>query len=94
MHGDDVCRRVVADGATSRVLMLTAAGTVQDRVDGLAIGADDYLPKPFDFSELVARVRALGRRSAAAAAAHPRGRRPDARPGGPRARSGPVAASR
>ena len=65
VHGDDVCRRVVADGATSRVLMLTASGTVQDRVSGLTIGADDYLPKPFDFSELVARVRALGRRSAA-----------------------------
>jgi DNA-binding response OmpR family regulator len=46
--------------------MLTAAGTVKDRVDGLGLGADDYLPKPFDFAELVARVRALARRSAAA----------------------------
>jgi DNA-binding response OmpR family regulator len=61
--GDDVCRRLVADGSQSRVLMLTAAGTVKDRVDGLGLGADDYLPKPFDFSELVARVRALARRS-------------------------------
>jgi DNA-binding response OmpR family regulator len=63
IHGDDICRRVVADGADSRVLMLTAASTIKDRVDGLGLGADDYLPKPFDFAELVARVRALGRRS-------------------------------
>jgi DNA-binding response OmpR family regulator len=65
-HGDEVCRRIVADRAGSRVLMLTAASTVRDRVDGLGLGADDYLTKPFDFAELVARVRALGRRSAAA----------------------------
>src|SRR5215472_2571565 len=63
-HGDEVCRQIVAGGSQSRVLMLTAASTVADRVDGLGIGADDYLPKPFDFAELVARVRALGRRSA------------------------------
>src|SRR5579859_1654745 len=63
-HGDEVCRQIVAGGAGSRVLMLTAAGTVADRVDGLGLGADDYLPKPFDFAELVARVRALARRSA------------------------------
>jgi DNA-binding response OmpR family regulator len=63
IHGDDVCRRLVADGTESRVLMLTAAGTVKERVDGLSLGADDYLPKPFDFSELIARVRALARRS-------------------------------
>ncbi|HLI02393.1 MAG TPA: response regulator transcription factor [Acidimicrobiales bacterium] len=63
VHGDEICRRLTAEGAASRVLMLTAAGTVEDRVDGLDLGADDYLPKPFDFSELVARVRALGRRS-------------------------------
>ena len=63
VHGDDICRQIVADGAGSRVLMLTAAGTVEDRVDGLGLGADDYLPKPFDFAELVARVRALARRS-------------------------------
>jgi len=63
VHGDEVCRRIVAGGADTRVLMLTAAGTVRDRVEGLGLGADDYLPKPFDFAELVARIRALGRRS-------------------------------
>ena len=63
VHGDEVCRRLVADRSTTRVLMLTAAATVGERVDGLGLGADDYLPKPFDFAELVARVRALGRRS-------------------------------
>jgi DNA-binding response OmpR family regulator len=63
VHGDEVCKRIVAERAQSRVLMLTAASTVKDRVDGLGLGADDYLAKPFDFSELVARVRALGRRS-------------------------------
>jgi DNA-binding response OmpR family regulator len=62
-HGDEVCRRIVSGGSGSRVLMLTAAGTVADRVDGLGLGADDYLPKPFDFAELVARIRALARRS-------------------------------
>ena len=62
VHGDEVCRRIVADHSSSRVLMLTAAGTVADRVDGLGMGADDYLPKPFEFAELVARIRALGRR--------------------------------
>jgi DNA-binding response OmpR family regulator len=65
-HGDEVCRTIVAGGAGSRVLMLTAASAVRDRVAGLGLGADDYLPKPFDFAELVARVRALGRRSAVA----------------------------
>jgi DNA-binding response OmpR family regulator len=63
VHGDAVCRQIVAEGSKSRVLMLTAAGTVKDRVEGLGLGADDYLPKPFDFSELVARIRALARRS-------------------------------
>jgi len=63
VHGDDVCRRIVAERWPSRVLMLTAASTVAERVDGLGLGADDYLPKPFDFAELVARVRALGRRA-------------------------------
>jgi DNA-binding response OmpR family regulator len=62
VHGDDVCKALAAEGSPSRVLMLTAAGTVQDRVEGLVIGADDYLPKPCDFSELVARIRALARR--------------------------------
>jgi len=67
VHGDEVCRRIAFDhGGSSRVLMLTAASTVRQRVDGLGLGADDYLPKPFDFAELVARIRALGRRSTAA----------------------------
>ena len=64
VHGDEVCRRLVAERSVSRVLMLTAASTVKDRVEGLGLGADDYLPKPFDFSELVARIRAIGRRPA------------------------------
>jgi DNA-binding response OmpR family regulator len=66
VHGDEVCRQIVAGRTQSRVLMLTAASTVKERVNGLGLGADDYLPKPFDFAELVARVRALARRSAAA----------------------------
>src|ERR1700677_514936 len=66
VHGDEVCRQIVAGGTGSRVLMLTAASTVSDRVDGLGLGADDCLPTPFDFAELVARVRALARRSAPA----------------------------
>jgi DNA-binding response OmpR family regulator len=63
VHGDEVCRAMVADGRPSRVLMLTAAGSLEDRVEGLGIGADDYLAKPFHLVELVARVRALSRRS-------------------------------
>jgi DNA-binding response OmpR family regulator len=63
VHGDDICRRIVAERSQTRILMLTAASTVKDRVDGLGLGADDYLPKPFEFAELIARVRALGRRS-------------------------------
>jgi len=66
VHGDEICRRLAAGPSSSRILMLTAASTVRERVDGLGLGADDYLPKPFDFAELVARIRALGRRSAAA----------------------------
>jgi DNA-binding response OmpR family regulator len=66
VHGDEVCRRIVAGDSGSRVLMLTAAGAVRDKVDGLGLGADDYLAKPFDFAELVARIRALARRSAPA----------------------------
>lgn len=62
VHGDEVCKALVAEGSSSRVLMLTAAGAVEDRVEGLGIGADDYLPKPCDFNELVARIRALVRR--------------------------------
>lgn len=65
-HGDDICRILVAQRCESRVLMLTAASSVEDRVEGLGIGADDYLPKPFDFAEMVARVQALGRRPGAA----------------------------
>ena len=65
VHGDDVCRTLAAGGSGTRVLMLTAARSVRERVEGLGLGADDYLPKPFDFAELVARIRALGRRSAA-----------------------------
>ena len=61
--GDELCDEVLAAGATTRVLMLTASGTLADKVDGLSRGADDYLAKPFDFPELVARVRALGRRA-------------------------------
>lgn len=62
-HGDDVCRSVVAANLRTRILMLTAAGTVPERVAGLRLGADDYLPKPFEFAELLARVQALGRRA-------------------------------
>src|ERR1700689_1817309 len=62
-HGDDICRTLVAGRCESRVLMLTAASSVQDRVNGLGLGADDYLPKPFDFTELVARIKALARRA-------------------------------
>ncbi|MCU7722956.1 response regulator transcription factor [Actinoplanes sp. KI2] len=67
VHGDDVCRRLAEKGSETRVLMLTAAAGVDDRVDGLALGADDYLPKPFAFRELSARVNALGRRARPAA---------------------------
>jgi DNA-binding response OmpR family regulator len=66
VHGDAVCMQLVAGPATARILMLTAAAGVEDRVDGLNLGADDYLGKPFAFTELVARVRALGRRSPSA----------------------------
>lgn len=62
VHGDRVCRELVRDGSSARILMLTAAADVEDRVDGLELGADDYLGKPFAFTELIARIRALGRR--------------------------------
>jgi DNA-binding response OmpR family regulator len=65
VHGDEVCRRLVAERNPARILMLTAAGDLDDKVEGLSIGADDYLAKPFAFAELIARVRALGRRAAA-----------------------------
>ena len=61
MHGDEVCGRLVAAGCRSRVLMLTAAAATEDLVAGLGLGADDYLPKPFDFPVLVARIGALFR---------------------------------
>jgi DNA-binding response OmpR family regulator len=65
--GDEICADLVASGALTRVLMLTASASVADRVEGLGLGADDYLAKPFAFDELVARVRALGRRATPAA---------------------------
>ncbi|WP_026117711.1 response regulator transcription factor [Nocardiopsis alkaliphila] len=63
-HGDDVARTLVNESYTGRILMLTASDGLQDKVDGLTLGADDYLAKPFAFPELIARVHALGRRSA------------------------------
>jgi DNA-binding response OmpR family regulator len=67
MHGDAVVRAMAARGDLTRILLLTAAGDLADRVGGLELGADDYLAKPFEYTELVARVRALGRRAAPAA---------------------------
>jgi DNA-binding response OmpR family regulator len=67
VHGDDVCRALVAREAESRILMLTASATIAQRVEGLGLGADDYLPKPFAYAELVARIRAVGRRHRQAA---------------------------
>jgi len=67
MSGDQLCEEIVASGELTRVLMLTASGSISDRVEGLSLGADDYLAKPFAFAELVARVRALGRRATPAA---------------------------
>jgi DNA-binding response OmpR family regulator len=66
VHGDEVCRALLGERNAARILMLTAASTIRDRVDGLGIGADDYLGKPFDFGELVARIRALARRAVVA----------------------------
>jgi DNA-binding response OmpR family regulator len=63
VHGDEICRRLAAGRSPSRILMLTASGGLTDRVEGLNLGADDYLAKPFDLPELTARVRALGRRA-------------------------------
>jgi DNA-binding response OmpR family regulator len=63
LSGDSVCRTLVERGGRERVLMLTASGGLEDRVIGLGLGADDYLPKPFAFAELVARIRALVRRA-------------------------------
>ena len=64
VHGDEVCRRLTQREEAPRILMLTASGALDDRVEGLALGADDYLPKPFALRELVARIHALARRSA------------------------------
>jgi DNA-binding response OmpR family regulator len=80
VHGDVVCRRLTEDGS-ARVLMLTASGAVEDRVAGLTLGADDYLGKPFAFSELIARVHALGRRALPARPRRPT--RTPRRPGWP-----------
>ena len=66
VHGDAVCATLAAAPSPARILLLTASSTVSDRVDGLNLGADDYLTKPFAFAELVARVRALARRAPAA----------------------------
>jgi two-component system, OmpR family, response regulator VanR len=66
LHGDEVCRILRDEEPDSRVLMLTAAARTDDLVDGLSLGADDYMPKPFNFAELVARLRALSRRAGAA----------------------------
>lgn len=63
IHGDEVCRQLNADGNPSRIIMVTAAASINDLVDGLDLGADDYLPKPFELAELLARLRALARRS-------------------------------
>jgi DNA-binding response OmpR family regulator len=69
-NGDTICQTLIAERSESRVLMLTAASSVRDRVEGLGLGADDYLPKPFDFTEMVARVQALGRRPGAPTPEH------------------------
>jgi DNA-binding response OmpR family regulator len=63
IHGDSICRELAQSGVRTRILLLTAAASIPERVAGLGLGADDYLPKPFDFLELSARVQALGRRS-------------------------------
>jgi two-component system, OmpR family, response regulator VanR len=63
IHGDEICRRLSDSDRETKVLMLTAADDIDDVVDGLALGADDYLPKPFEWRELVARIRALARRA-------------------------------
>jgi DNA-binding response OmpR family regulator len=73
VHGDRVCRQLARDSRAGRILMLTAAAGIEDRVDGLELGADDYLGKPFAFRELIARVRALGRRGPGAPAVVQRG---------------------
>ncbi len=76
VHGDEICRRLAAGRSATRILMLTAARSVRDRVEGLGLGADDYLLKPFDFTELVARIQALARRPGPPAAGRARLRGP------------------
>ncbi len=66
VHGDEVCRELATCGPRSGILMLTASAAIEDRIEGLDLGADDYLPKPFNIAELVARIRALARRSGTA----------------------------
>jgi DNA-binding response OmpR family regulator len=90
VHGDEICARLAGARAGARILMLTAAGAAEERVDGLNLGADDYLPKPFHFPELVARVVALSRRAPSAPSVLRRGdivldraRRQASRAGGP-----------
>jgi DNA-binding response OmpR family regulator len=73
VHGDRICRQLVRGASPTRILMLTAAAGVEDRIDGLELGADDYLPKPFAFGELIARIRALGRRGPGVSAVVQRG---------------------
>ncbi|MFF0269994.1 response regulator transcription factor [Kribbella sp. NPDC004536] len=63
LHGDEICAKLIAAGCRSRILMLTAAASMDELVDGLGLGADDYLPKPFDFPVLIARIGALFRRA-------------------------------
>lgn len=64
VHGDEVCRIICEDYPATRVIMLTASGTLDDRLEGFSLGADDYLPKPFEVAELIARVQALAKRAA------------------------------
>ena len=73
VNGDQVCRRIASERSPTRILMLTASGGLDDRIEGLNLGADDYLGKPFAFHELIARVRALGRRAPASPAVVQRG---------------------
>ena len=83
VHGDDVCRKVRGERPDTGILMLTAAGTLEDLINGLSLGADDYLAKPFRFAELVARIHALARRAtpSQAAGADPRTSSSSTRPG-------------
>ena len=80
IHGDKLCRMITRSEDPAMILMLTAAGTPDDRVTGLALGADDYLPKPFHFPELVLRIRALARRKPTAQPPHPASRGHRTRP--------------